>query len=53
LPTQIMNLLSIFCFPNLNVKDSNLFYQDLSGYILVIGKYSDERIGTIWVAFQF
>jgi len=37
-----MNLLNMFCFPNLNVKDSNLFYQDLSGYILIIEKYSDE-----------
>ena len=25
-----------FCFPNLNVKDSNLFYQDLSRYILIM-----------------
>jgi hypothetical protein len=35
------------------VKGSNLFYQDLSGYILIIEKYSDEWIGTIWVVFQF
>jgi hypothetical protein len=34
LPTQIMNLLNIFCFPNLNVNDSNLFYQYLFRYIL-------------------
>jgi len=33
------------------LKDSNLFYQDLSRYILIIEKYSDEWIGTIWVAF--
>jgi hypothetical protein len=36
----------------LNVKDSNLFYQDLSRYILIIETYFDEWIGTIWVAFQ-
>ena len=51
LPTQILNLLNILCFPNLNVKDSNLFYQD-GWYILIIETYFDEWIETIRVAFQ-
>jgi hypothetical protein len=31
-----------FLLSNLNVKYSNLFYQDLSRYILIIETYSDE-----------
>ena len=35
------------------MKDSNFYYQDLSWYILIIEKYSEELIGTIWVVCQF